>query len=106
LGGGAILDETDVALASLGLVREGAEEVADEAFKVYAINWPTLTIFWATWNQWKKIVSAGNNIKDAIDWAQVESALKLSGIKRGQWPMIFEGLQAMEIEVLEILNRE
>jgi hypothetical protein len=106
LGGGAILDETDVALASLGLVREGAEEVADEAFKVYAINWPTLTIFWATWNQWKKIVSAGNNVRDAIDWVQVESALKLSGIKRGQWPIIFEGLQAMEIEALEILNRE
>lgn len=95
-----------MALAAFGLVQEVVAELSDEPFRVYAINWPTLQIFWATWNQWKKIVSGANIARDGIDWTQVEATLKLSGIKRGQWPLIFEGLQAMEVEALEYLNRK
>lgn len=106
LDGGDSRDDTDQALAAFGLMQEGGTEVLDAPFRVYATNWTTLTIYWATWNQWKKIASAANIVRDGIDWAQVEAALKLSGIKRCEWPMIFEGLRAMETETLECLNRD
>ncbi len=77
-----------------------------EPFRVYAINWPTLEIFWATWNQWRKVVLKESLVRDGMDWTQVESALNLSGIKRAQWPMIFEGLGKMETEALQYLNRD
>jgi hypothetical protein len=73
---------------------------------VYAINWETLIIFGATWKQWRKLVVGNRVVRDSVDFAQVESALTLSGIKRAQWPLIFEGLRAMENEALEYLNRE
>jgi hypothetical protein len=106
LDGGDSGDDTNDALAAFGLVQEGREEVADEPFKVYAINWPTMTIFWATWNQWRKVVLNNKVVRDGIDWTQVEAALTLSGIKRSQWPLIFAGLQAAETEALEFLNEE
>lgn len=39
-----------------------------------------------------------------MDWAQAESALKLSSIERAQWPQIFEGLRAAETEALNYFN--
>lgn len=108
LGGGDVADETDTALAAFGLTQDvgvyGNTPELDEPFKVYAINWETLQVFWATWNQWRKVVIGNQAVRDCIDWAQVESALKLSKVKRGKWPMIFEGLRAMQDEVLEYLN--
>ncbi|TXT23899.1 MAG: hypothetical protein FD134_1868 [Gallionellaceae bacterium] len=71
---------------------------------MYAWNWPTLTVFWATWNQWRKVVLDKQIIRDGMDWQQVESALNLSGVERARWPLIFEGLRAMEAEALEFFN--
>lgn len=73
-------------------------------FKVYAHNWPTLTLFWSTWNQWRKVVINNSAVRDSMDWQQVESAMNLSGIKRKQRVAIFEGLRALEPEALKILS--
>ena len=86
-------------------MQEGADS-GDEPFAVYAFNWTILSIFWATWHQWKKIVIGTKIIRDAIDWTQVESALNLSKIKRAEWPHIFEGLRAAQDAALEHLNHE
>lgn len=105
LNGGAIPDETDEALASFGLIKdESVAHDGDEPFRVYAVNWETLQIFWATWKQWKKTTVGNSVVRDGIDWAQVESALKLSRIKRSRWTLIFEGLLAMQDEAIETLN--
>jgi hypothetical protein len=106
LDGGERHDDTDKALAAFGLVIESGAETSDAPFAVYTINWPALSIFWATWNQWKKIAVGTNIIKVCIDWAQVEAALKMSGIERSEWPLIFEGLRAAETEALEWLNKD
>lgn len=106
LGGGTIPDETDKALAAFGLVQEVSERKTDQLFKVYDFNWSTLETFCATWPQWKKTVAGSRVIRDAIDWMQVECVMKFMRIRRSDWPLIFEGLQAMQNEALEILNRE
>jgi len=48
----------------------------------------------------------GGAVRLGMDWGQVESSLRLAGIKRREWPVVFEGLQAMENEALETLNRD
>lgn len=106
LGGGDVPDEIDDALAAFGLVAEGNEESTDEPFKVYAINWETLQVFWFTWNQWRKLLIGNQAVRDCMDWSQVDAALNLSKVKRGKRPMIFEGLRAMEKEVLDYLNKD
>lgn len=93
----------DESLAAFGLVLD-AEPQQNEPFRVYAFNWPTLTLFWSTWNQWRKLVIKNTVVRDSMDWASVESAMNLSGIKRAQRPAIFEGLRAMETTALKVLN--
>lgn len=93
----------DESLAAFGLMREAPPQ-QDEPFRVYSFNWPTLTIFWSTWNQWRKVSVKNAVLRDSMDWAQVESAMNLSGIKRAQRPVIFEGLRALEAEALKILG--
>jgi len=93
----------DESLAAFGLVREAPPQ-QDEPFRVYAFNWPTLTVFWATWNQWRKVLIGKTVVRDSMDWAQVESAMNLSGIKRAQRPAIFERLRALEAEALKVLG--
>lgn len=97
-------DEVDESLAAFGLMREGETEERSEPFRVYALNWPTLTLFWATWNQWRKVSINNTVVRDSMDWAQAESAMNLSGIKRAQRPTIFEGLRALEAEALKIMS--
>lgn len=106
LDGGEVQDDTDEALASFGLVREEILDASGESFAVYAINWPTLNVFFSTWNQWHRAVVNNNIVRCGMDWAQVEAALKLNRVERPQWPMIFEGLRAMEDEALEYLKRD
>lgn len=84
-------------------MREAAPQ-QEESFRVYSFNWPTLSLFWSTWNQWRKVVFQNSVARDSMDWAQVESAMNLSVIKRAQRPVIFEGLRAMEQVALNILN--
>ena len=104
--GGDSRDDTDEALAAFGLQRDAAPILEPEPFKVYAINWTTLNLFWSTWKQWRTVVLHDRAVRDSMDWMQVEAALNLSGIKRAQWPLIFEGLQAMEQQALECLNAD
>jgi len=82
------------------MAREGCEE--DEPFRVYAENWLTLSIFWATWHQWRTAVINNTVLRTGIDWAQVESVLAMKRIKHKHWPMIFEGLQAIQNDYLDL----
>lgn len=93
----------DESLAAFGLSR--SLEPA-KPFEVFAENWLTLEVFWASWNQWHKIVLRDQIIRDGIDWLQVEATLRLMKVKRANWPMIFTGLQAIEIAVLEHLRED
>lgn len=86
-------------------MREDGEDDS-EPFRIFAVNWPTLQIFWATWKQWRKIAINNTQVRDCMDWTQAKAALELCGIKRTGWPLIFEGLRAAEQEAIEFLSKE
>lgn len=88
-------DETDQALAAFGLKRTTAPE--NESFGVYYFNWSAFCTFVNTWQQWR---IAPNGARAGMDWAQVESALRLARVARGEWPHVFTGLRAMQDAVL------
>lgn len=46
-----------------------------------------------TWRQWRWLVGLNGAVRQGLDWQQVESALRLMGIKRKRWPDIFAGLR-------------
>lgn len=106
MDGGETEDETNEALAGFGLVLEGAEAASDAPFRIYRCNWAALGVFCATWQQWRKVWLKDRLVRECIDWAQVESVLNLAGIKRTQWPRIYEGLKAAQDEALDYLNRD
>ena len=91
-------------MAAFGLVREGGEDEDHGPLRVYPCNWLTLNVFCSCWNQWRIVMGKDGPVRMGMDWSQVESALTLSGIKRREWPVIFEGLQAMENEAITSLN--
>lgn len=82
-------------------MQAGDESAHDEPLRVFHFNWRTLGVFVSTWHQWH-VVTGTKIVKVGMDWTEVEAALKLSGVKRREWPLIFEGLLAMQKEVLEI----
>jgi hypothetical protein len=43
--------------------------------------------------------------REGLDWQQVASALILMGVKRRQWPGIFNGLRAMQAAALEEFSK-
>jgi hypothetical protein len=101
VGGGESSDETDAALAAFGI--KMADEKKNEPLAVFYFNWQTLSVFISTWNQWN-VVAVTELVRIGMNWSEVESSLKLSGVKRCNWPEIFEGLQVMQTEVLTIYN--
>lgn len=48
-----------------------------------------------TWRQWRWLVGVRGAVRQGLDWQQVESALRLMGIKRKRWPDIFAGLRVI-----------
>ena len=102
--GGAVPDESDDALAAFGLQRTDDSGLkTEEPFAVFCFNWRTLHIFLSTWNQWHVVVGK-ELVRMGMNWGEVEAALKLSGIKRREWTVIFEGLLAMQDEAINILK--
>jgi hypothetical protein len=100
-------DELAHDLRAFGLTAEAAQvDRSAQPFAVYGCNWPTVQIFVATWQQWRVAVGMGGAARLGMDWAQVECALRLSGIKRKNWPQIFNGLMVMEDEALTALEAD
>lgn len=89
----------------MGLALEETSPPVDAPLPVYAFNWSTLSIFISTWHQWR-VIAGKELVRLGMDWGQVESAMSLSGIKRREWPVIFEGLQVMQNEAIEIFNEQ
>lgn len=88
-------------------MREDADVADGSPLPIYACNWQTVGIFCGTWNQWIRVFAEKLGlVRLGIDWRQVESALTLSGIKRREWTVIFEGLREMQRVAKNILNGE
>lgn len=91
-------DETDEALAAMGLKREAGQE---DTLTVWPENWQPLSVFISLSTQWR-IAPTGRRY--GLDYAAIQPTLRLLGVARAEWPGIFEALQIMEAAFLEASN--
>lgn len=68
-----------------------------------ACNWAVIRLWADVWPRWKMLVGMGGAARQAMDLVQLESALRLRGVKKRYWPEIMNGLMAMETEALEAM---
>lgn len=79
---------------------------APEPFKVYRENWPALALWHALWPRWRLVVGPRGVLRQALDLAQVQAAIALSGTPRRERARLYEDLLVMEAEALELINEQ
>lgn len=73
-----------------------AAEPEAEAFGVFAENWQVFTVWADVWHAWRWVAAGLGAVREGLDWAQVESVLRLRRIKKREWPRIHAGLMVMQ----------
>lgn len=84
---------------------EGSLPEADQPLPIFPWHVETISVWRATWRQWRWLVGLNSAVRQGMDWQQVESALRLMGVKRKRWPTIHAGLKVMEEEALNALEQ-
>ncbi len=75
---------------------------AEEPVEVLPEVVPTIECFLAVQTQW---VHAGQAaLPTGLDYARVEAAMRMAGVRRADQPRMFDGLRAMEAAALPILQ--
>lgn len=72
----------------------------DEAFKVFAPNWESVTGFLACETQWRVIAGAAQLIWLGLDYVAVDIVLRRFDFSNA----VFAELQVMELEALSVLK--
>jgi hypothetical protein len=74
-------------------------------FEVYADCWDSVMLFDSLGTQWVwvAVVGLGSTpaVRSGLNYAAVESAMRMKGIRRALWPDLLADLQVMEHAVLE-----
>ncbi len=82
-----------------------ADRDEEELFEIWPENADALELFIALQTQWR--VAAGFGVAYlGLDYAGVEHAMRLRGVKRAERARLFEKIQAMESAALRELNRK
>ncbi|KRB58456.1 hypothetical protein ASE04_27470 [Rhizobium sp. Root708] len=71
---------------------------ASEAFKVFALNWDSVTAFLACETQWRVIAGSSALIWTGFDYSSVDVVLRRFDFA----PAIFADLQVMELAALAV----
>lgn len=74
------------------------------AFKVYAQNWPALTLWADLWSRWRFVVGLGGAMRQGLDFTQMQPAFALCGIAPDRWAGLYRDLLTMEKEALDALR--
>lgn len=75
----------------------------DAPLGVYPWHAEVFDVWVGTWRTWRWLVGMTAARRVGLDFQQVESVLRLQGIKRKAWPAIFRQLRTMESAALEVL---
>lgn len=92
-------DEETLAAAAEALRERRAGEV--DAFPVLPCNWTAMRVFLRSWRQWQR-GPKGEWL--ALDHSRVLSTVQLMGIRRKDWPDLFERIGIMEQAALEAMQ--
>ena len=74
-----------------------------EELLVFPENWPVWKAWLALENRWLVVSGIDGERLQGLDAAQIESVLRLQGIKSGERERIFDGLRVMEKAALAAL---
>lgn len=85
----------DEALAAFGLKRDEVPE--DAHLRVWPENWDAVQLFIALATQWQ----VGFNGPVGLRYEAVPMVLRLRGVPRSGWPMLFDQVRLMEAEALK-----
>lgn len=81
-----------------------ADAVAHRPTPTYDV-WPenieVVNLFCSLATQWEFLLEMGTLLHRGLNYSRVESALRLMGVKKKQWPRLFNGLQVMEQAALK-----
>ena len=66
----------------------------------------TVRVFFNLGYQWREWVTMNGAMPQGLDHGQIESTLRLMGVKKKRWPELFDDLKTMEAEALKIINGE
>lgn len=81
--------------------RKGAADA--EEFEVWPDNWRAVRYFVRVGTQWR-VGGMGDLI--GLDYAAVESALRLLGVQRSRWRVLFKDFQVMEAAAVDYLREK
>ena len=80
------------------------EEASGPPLEIWPDNAATVNAFIAMGTQWRTGGMAG--LPSGLDYAALPAVLRLTGIKRAEWPEVFEGLRVMEDVALETIRKQ
>jgi hypothetical protein len=75
----------------------------NSSFAVLPENVITVSVFLELRNHWMAGASADGEARMVMDHGQIKSTLELMGVKRREWPELFNGLKVMESEAIAVL---
>jgi hypothetical protein len=84
-----------------------AEELrADGPYEVFPENWRALQLFLALATQWRicalSTMAGAHLVQTGLDYAAVEPAMRLLGVKRHRRAALFRQIQMMESAALDV----
>ena len=112
-------EEAVAALVAVGVQQEDARRCVAEQYDegeragpaaggdcaVLRENWPAVRAFAAMGTQWRyRPAGMAGSVPAGLDYGVVPDVLRLLGLKRKRWPVVFEQLRVMELAALEVMR--
>ncbi|MFS8973857.1 DUF1799 domain-containing protein [Cupriavidus necator] len=72
-----------------------------ESCQVHADNWESLQLFLTLQTQWRQVAGMAGCVRIGLDYAAIETPLRLYEIKRKRRAALFNDLRVMEAAALE-----
>lgn len=73
-----------------------------EEFGIYEENWESWQFYLVVQTQW--LYRGMNGRRSGLNYAGVESGIRMAGLARAKWPALLADLRNMELAVLEADN--
>lgn len=90
---------TQAELAAFGMT---AEEASGPPVEVWPDNMTTVSAFIAMGTQWR----IGMNGPTGLDYAALSHVMRMTGVRRAEWPYVFEGVRIMESAALAEIRKK
>lgn len=87
--------------AALEWIRENDPQAIQD-FAIWRCNRRVLDIFMGLKTQWRRHPLGG---VCGLEYSALPAYFQMRGIRRGEWPEIFDAIQVMECAALEVLNQ-